>query len=123
MGKLFGSQNEGKLAGVGFVLIIPALLLVFGGVLQSVFGASQFNNATDFQSIIFNPAIILGGLMVALGLNLIPVMRLYFREGDLVGMIKVRGRLSNLGIITAITLLMAVIFLYLLAENFQVFAS
>ncbi len=122
MSKLLVSQNGVKLAGFGFVLIIPSLLLVTGGILQSVFGASHFNDAIDFLSFLFNPAIILGGLMLAFGLNLIPVMRIYFREGKLVGMVKVQGRLLNLGLITAITLLTAVIFLYLLAENFQVFA-
>ena len=90
--------------------------------MQSLFGASQFHNAIDFHSFIFNPAIILGGLVLAFGLNLIPVMRIYFREGNLVGMIKVQGRFLNLGFITAITLIMAVIFLYLLAKNFQIFA-
>ena len=122
MSKLLVSRNGVKLAGFGFVLIIPSLLLVTGGILQSVFGASHCNDAIDFLSFLFNPAIILGGLMLAFGLNLIPVMRIYFREGNLVGMVKVQGRLLNLGLITAITLLTAVIFLYLLAENFQVFA-
>ena len=112
----FFEQNN-KMALVGLILSIPAFILVFGGILQSGFGLNQFNEAVNHDIFIFHPIILMGGLAMAFGLNLIPVVRIKFEEGNLVGTIKIRGKLLNLGFVTFCCLLAAVIFVYLLFEN------
>lgn len=112
----FFEQNN-NVALIGLILSIPAFILVFGGILQSGFGLSQFNEAVNHDIFIFHPIILMGGLMLAFALNLIPVVRIKFEEGNLVGMIKIRGKLLNLGFATFCCLLAAIIFVYLLFEN------
>lgn len=124
MEKLAFLQQHHKLAGLGFVLTIPALILVFGGILQSGFGVPQVNEAVNYDLFIFNPIILMGGLGLAFGLNLISVMRVTFQvqDGSLVSTIKIQGKPLNLSLVVFIALLCTTIFLYLLVENFQVFA-
>lgn len=115
-------QNNIRLAAIGIILILPALTLCVGGILQSGFGLSQFNEAINFDMLFFNPAVLIGGLGLAVGLNLWPVVRIRFQDGNLVGTVKVRDSVANLGLIALISLLTGIIFLYLLAENLQIFA-
>ena len=91
--------------------------------MQSVAGSTSFNDVVNFDLFIFNPIIILGGLALAFGLNLASVARLRFQDGSLVGTIKFQGKFLNLGLLTFVGLLLGIIFVYLLAENFQVFAG
>lgn len=121
MERLSFLQQNNKLAVAGVVLIIPAMLLVVGGLLQSLLGISQVNEALNFELFIFHPAILLGGLVVALGLNLAPVARVSLQDGALVGTLKIRGRLVNLAILAFIGLMLGTIFVYLLVENFEIF--
>ena len=116
------SRQDRKIAGIGVFLIIPALILCAAGVAQSLLGLNGFSNAIDFDSLVFNPAVLMGGLFLAFALNLLTVARLKFQNGRLTGTITLRGKLLNLGLLTFISLLLGTIFLYLLAENFQVFA-
>jgi len=118
----FMKQNNIRLAAIGIILILPALALCVGGILQSGFGLSQFNEAINFDMLFFNPAVLIGGLGLAVGLNLWPVVRIRFQDGNLVGTVKVRDSVANLGLIALISLLTGIIFLYLLAENLQIFA-
>ena len=120
MERLLFLQNN-KMAVAGVILIIPAMLLVFGGVLQSFLGITQVNEALNFDLFIFHPAILLGGLVAALGLNLGPVARVRFQDGALVGTLKIKGRLANLAILAFIGLMLGTIFMYLLVENFEIF--
>ena len=122
MERLFFGRDHHRLAYVGFFLILPALILCLGGILQSALGVRQFNEAINFDLFVFNPVIIMGGLILAFGLNLIPVIRLKYEDGTLIGLIKIRGNLLNLSLIVLISTVLSVIFLYLLAENFQIFA-
>ena len=123
LGKLASMRNQGNsLAGLGFIFVVPALILCVGGVLQSLAGIRAFNNLINYDLLIFNPAILIGGLVIAIALNLLPVVRIKFQDGSLIGMIKLQGRLLNLGLLTFIGLMATIIFLYLLAENLQIFA-
>ena len=112
----FFEQNS-KVAVAGLILSIPALILVFGGVLQSGFGLSQFSEAVNHDILVFHPIILMGGLALAFGLNLFSVARIKFEEGNLVGTLKIRGKLLNLGFVLFCCLLAAIIFVYLLFEN------
>jgi hypothetical protein len=117
-------ENQTRMAGIGFVLIIPALILCLGGILQSFLGNPYFNEAINFDLFVFRPAVILGGLALAFGLNVLAVCQVSFRrEGDsLVSTIKVRAKFLSLGSIALSLGLVSIIFIYLLAENFQIFA-
>ncbi|MDX1521580.1 MAG: hypothetical protein R3264_08135 [Anaerolineae bacterium] len=110
-----------KLALAGAILVIPALLLVFGGVLQSGFGITRVNDALNFDLFLFHPGVIMGGLLLAFALNLLPVVRINYQDGVFISTVTVRDRLLNLGLIGGIGFMAAIIFLYLLAENFQIF--
>jgi len=114
-------QNH-KMAGLGLLLIIPALILCSGGLALSLLGMNAFSNAINFDLFIFNPLVLLGGLFLAFVLNLLTVAQVKIQDGSLTGTIRLRGKELNLGLLTCIGLLLSVIFLYLLAENFQIFA-
>jgi len=115
-------QQTNRQAIVSLILLIPAFLLVFGGILQSFWGITQVNEALNFNLFIFHPLILMGGIVLAFGLNLIPIVHIEYQDGNLVSIIKVKGNLLNLGLISAVAFLLAAIFLYALAENFQLFA-
>ena len=117
------SLRQGKTLSIaGLMLIAPASILVFGGILQSL-GIKQVNDSINYDLFIFNPIILLGGLTLALGLNILTVMRVQYQNGNVICMIKIRGKLFNLGFIAFCIALCATIFLYLLAENLQIFAG
>lgn len=117
-------ENQTGMAVIGFVLIIPALILCLGGILQSFLGNPQFNEAINFNLFVFRPVVILGGLALAFALNALAVFQVSFqREGDsLVSTIKVRAKFLSLGLIALSVGLVSIIFVYLLAENFHIFA-
>jgi hypothetical protein len=118
-------QPDHKLAGLGLLLMVPALALCLGGALQSFLGAAEFNDTLEtfkLDSLLFNPVVLLGGLFLAFVLNLVPVARLKIADGSLTGTIQLRGKVSNLGILSGVGFLLGIIILYLVAENFQIFA-
>lgn len=118
------SQRGHRIAGLGLLLIVPALALCLGGILQGWLGATRFNSTLEtlkLDSLLFNPVVLLGGLFLAFVLNLVPVVRVRWDDGSLTGTIQLRGKLLNLAILAGVGLLVGVIFLYLLAENFRIF--
>ncbi len=116
------SLGQGKTLSIAaLMLIAPASILVFGGILQSL-GIKQVNDSINYDLFIFNPIILLGGLTLALGFNILTVMRVQYQNGNVICMIKIRGKLFNLGFIAFCIALCTTIFMYLLAENLQIFA-
>ena len=115
-------RREHLYALVGLFLLIPAGILVSGGLLQSLFGSGRINQAVDFDALIFNPAFILGGILIALSLNLLPLLNVHIsaQDGILETQVRLRLQAINLVLIGLISLLAAIIFLYLLAENFAI---
>lgn len=124
-------RTENRLAVAGLVLTLPALMLFCTGMLQSGFGITQPNDTLDAifrdpswsaMRLIIHPATLVGGLFLALGLNLLPVMRLkvHMEEGSLVSTMRVRGRLLNLTLVALCIFLIASLFLYAFVENFQI---
>ncbi|HEX9618462.1 MAG TPA: permease prefix domain 2-containing transporter [Anaerolineales bacterium] len=114
-----------KLAVLGLALILPSLVLVTSGVLQTGFGSTGLVNVVEslgIETFLFSPALILGGLGVALVINLVSVLRVQFQleAGILVSTIQVRGQLLNLGLIGLSGLLLASILLYAVTENFLI---
>lgn len=114
-----------KLAALGLALILPSLVLVTSGILQSGFGSMRLAEAIEslgVESLLFSPLLILGGLGLALVTNLVSVLRMHFtlETGTLVSTIQLRGQLLNLALIGLSALLLAAILLYALGENFLI---
>jgi hypothetical protein len=101
-----------SVAGVGFVLLLPALVLVSSGLL-----------GFERPDALVNPALVMGGLLAAFALNALPVLRVRFghEEGTLVGTVslRLRGAVLNLMALSASCLLLATITVYVFVENFQ----
>ena len=109
-------------ATMSLILSAPAILLVTSGLFYSVFGVPQLMDALDFELIVFRPVVLMGGLLLAAGLNLIPLVRVGLEGASLVGIVRVRGHLIQLGLLALVGVLTSIIFVYLLAENLQIFA-
>ena len=112
-----------RVALLGVILMAPSLVLVFGGLLQSLFGLNGFNNAIDYDLIVFHPVILLGGMFLALIINILPIVRKKVEGGAPIGILRFRGYLGNLAVVAATCLISGIIFVYLLAENLQIFAK
>lgn len=104
--------REARVAAVSLVLLLPALLLVLSGL----FGLEQPNA-------LLHPLLVMGGLILALALNALPILRVRFgrEDGALVGTVSLRLRGSGLNIIalSLSCLLLGTIAFYLFVENFQ----
>lgn len=101
-----------QFAVLGLLLLLPALVLTSGGLL-----------GLEPPRVLTHPALVMGGLFLALALNALSVLRVRFRrdDGDLVAAISVRlrGAVLNLTALTICCLLLATIAGYLFVENFQ----
>ena len=109
-------------AAISYILCVPAVILCVGGILQSLFGFADFNHRIDSDLFIFQPAILMGGLLVGLAVNVWAVVQIGYQDNRLTGAIRVQGRRLNLAGIALCLLLLTVIVLYLLADNLQIFA-
>jgi len=105
-------HNQKRLATVGVFLIIPALALCLSGLLKFHVPYS-----------LIHPALVIGGLIGALAINLFPIAsaHTHLEDGNLVGALsmKVRGSLINLCVAFLSLALLGVIALYVFVENFQ----
>lgn len=101
-----------QLAVAGFVLLLPALILVSSGLL-----------GLEPPAALVHPVMVMGGLLLAFTFNALPVLRVRFGQdgGNLVGTIsvRVRGSVMNLMALALSCLLVATITAYLFVENFQ----
>ena len=104
------------------VLIVPACLLVTSGALYGLVDLPMLSNALDFDSLVFHPIVILGGLMFALGINAASLVQIRLANGTMTSTLRLRGQVVRLSLVTLIGLLSSIIFVYLLAENLQIFA-
>jgi len=118
-------------AAIGLIACLPAAVLVVGGLLQSDWSAPAVRSAlerTVFNPdlvgfrVLIHPATILSGLLLAAGLNLIPLLRIGLerRPGTLVGTLALRIRSAHLGVAVVALGLLGVILGYGFTENFRV---
>ena len=81
-------RNQKRLGAVGLLLMMPALVVSLSGLLK-------FNVSLG----LIHPALVIGGLLGALALNLFPIAsaHTHLEDGNLVGArsIKLRGSLIN----------------------------
>ena len=129
MNKHMGLHNKNFL-WISLVALIPVLMLIIPGISQSLLGNLDPNNAMDslyaktpYLEILRNPIILLGGLMLAFILNLLPALTLRFEhqpEG-LTGVITFKPVLIHWALIGTSLLMVGVILVYAFFENFGPF--
>ncbi|MCI0549962.1 MAG: permease prefix domain 2-containing transporter [Anaerolineae bacterium] len=107
---------------VSLIALIPALLLVIPGIMQSGLGITKLNDAifANVPSLLFSPAILLGGLLIAFVLNIIPAIKLHFErqpEG-LTSVITFRPVLLHWIFVGMSVLMVGIILIYAFFENF-----
>lgn len=82
----FGKQNSRLIAGIALLFLLPALLIVIPGLLFSFFGKpieASLNSipvAAQLLAWVDNPFIVLGGLFLALVINLLAVVQIRFEN-------------------------------------------
>jgi|SRR5436189_4177276 len=105
-------RNQKRLAAFGVFLTLPALALCLSGLLKF-----------DVPYSLIHPALVIGGLVGALAINLLPIAsaQTHLENGNLVGAlsIKLRGSVINLCVASLSLALLGVIALYVFVENFQ----
>ena len=126
MNKNMGLHNKNFL-WISLIALIPALMLIIPGVLQSLFGYFGPNNALDtmyvnapYLEVLRNPVILLGGPLLAFLLNLLPALNLRFErqfEG-LTSVITFKPALLHWAIIGMSLLMVGIILIYAFFENF-----
>lgn len=118
-----------RLALVGFMLAVPALLIVSVGILQIGFGLRGINDGLDALfseytalNIIIHSIVVIGGLLIGLTLNIIPVLRIKIEleSGSIIGTLRIRDRLFNVGMSALSLSLFGTLLLYSFVENFKV---
>lgn len=125
------SRRRRMVAILGAVAALPAAVIVVSGLVY-IFGgnpaAEQALDSTLFDPqgfvyrVLLHPVTVLGGLAVALALNLIPLLRIRLdrQPGNLTGTLAVRLRSAHLAVAALALGLFAVILAYAFTENFSV---
>ncbi len=123
------NKTSNIIATIGIISLIPALFLVTSGLLYVGLGIKEVNDALDALSaqsalfrIFIHPAVIIGGILLSLSLNIIPTFRIsvHPQDGTLVTTIVTRLRLLNLVTLALGLFLMTAILFYAFAENFKI---
>jgi hypothetical protein len=127
------STREKQTFSISILCLIPVLLITIPGLFHSFFGQSTMMNAVSlffsnnqFLSIFIHPVVIIGGLLIALLLNVMPVFNLSLanQEDRIIGAISLKkGYILQYTVISICFLIGLIIFTYLLAENFQLFQA
>ena len=118
-------------AVLGALAAIPAAVLVVSGLLYSLSGSRAVEQALDstlfepqglVYRVLLHPVTVLGGLALALTLNLIPLLRIRLdrQSGNLIGTLAVRLRAAHLAVSAVGLTLLALILAYAFTENFAV---
>jgi hypothetical protein len=105
-------KNRKMLAVVGFVVIVPALLLCLSGLL-----------GLEPPSLVTHPIAVLGGLALALAVNVLTIAHFdaHLKDGSFVGAVTVnlKNSLMNFSVAALSLMLLTTIMIYLFVENFQ----
>jgi len=125
MNKNMGLHNKNFL-WISLIALIPALLLIIPGISQSL-GYMTPNNALDnlyanapYLEILRSPVLLLGGLLLAFVLNLLPALNLRFERGPegLTSVITFKPVLIHWAIIGMSLLMVGINLIYAFFENF-----
>jgi hypothetical protein len=128
MTKHMGLHNKNFL-WISLIALIPALMLTIPGLSQSL-GYLTPSNAMDnlyanapYLEILRSPVLLLGGLLLAFILNLLPALDLRFERGPagLTSVITFKPALLHWAFIGASLLMVGTILIYVFFENFGPF--
>ena len=112
---------------ISLVALIPALMLIIPGLSQSLFGNFSLSNAMDnlyanapYLEILRSPVLLLGGMLLAFILNLLPALTLRFERGTegLTSVITFKPALLHWAFIGMSLLMVGTILIYAFFENF-----
>jgi hypothetical protein len=112
---------------ISLIAIIPALILVIPGVLQSGFGYFGANDARDavFSTVpvletLLHPIILLGGLLLAFVMNVLPAVTFHLerKPEGIISTIIFKPVLLHWVFIGASVLMVGIILIYAFVENF-----
>jgi hypothetical protein len=105
-------KNSNRLAVVGLLLLAPASILISSGLLR-----------IDVPRVLINPVTVMGGLLGALVLNLLAILRVQAERetggGIAAFTVRIGVKASNLAVVAICALLLATVFGYAFVENFQ----
>ena len=130
--KAFLLSRSNTLATIGLVLVFPAFLIVsFGLMNASGFPAPndwldeliRANASAKFAFDTFlHPAVVLGGLALALACNLIPILQFKIlpEDSSFAAIVSVKNRVRNALIVAFSLFLSGAIMSYAFFENFQI---
>jgi hypothetical protein len=119
-----------KMAGVGFALLIAPMLFVAAALLKYGLGLGFLFDPLDKALMsdpdrlrVFNlvsPVVFLGGLSLALMLNVHAVLRFNLRreDGTIVSTVRVEMKLANIAVVAMSSLLLGTLVGYFVLENF-----
>lgn len=122
-------MSERRLAAVGFIFLLAPLyflsaaLLKYGLEIGILFDPLEAFLSDPERVKVFNlisPVVFLGGLVLALALNVCAVLRINVgrEDGALVGNLRLDIKLFNIVIVAASSLLLVILVGYVLLENF-----
>jgi hypothetical protein len=108
-------NRDARSAAAGFVLLLPAIVLVSTGLL-----GIERPAALD---VLVHPVLVIGGVAAAFVLNALSVLRVRFGrdDGSVVGTValRVHGSALNLAVLAMDGVLFAIITAYVFVENFR----
>jgi|SRR5215831_20557924 len=105
-------KNSNRLAVVGLLLLVPAGILISSGVLKF-----------DVPRVLIHPVAVMGGLLGALVVNLLAILRVQAereRDGGIEAVtVRILVRAVNLAVVAICALLLTTVLGYAFVENFQ----
>ena len=106
------TQNRGRLAWISLLLVLPAFVLVAGGL-----------SGQEVPTLVVHPVLVMGGLLGALALSLLSVLqvRMDSQPDQLVTTLSLRLRGAGLNLVAffVASALLATIAVYMFLENYQ----
>lgn len=118
---------------LGALALLPAAMLVIGGLLQTQSGSPVIQRALEatlfdpdgfLYRVVLHPATVLGGLGMTIGLNLLPLLRVRFERGHQTfsGIVALRLRPGPLAVGLIGVGLATTVLVYAFGENFEIVA-
>ena len=105
-------KNSNRSAALGFVLLVPASILISSGLLKF-----------EVPGVLIHPIAVMGGLLGALVVNLLAVLRVEAereKDGGIEAVtVRIGARAFNLAVVAIGAILLATVLGYAFVENFR----